>query len=387
MRFCSWHTPLCSPWGSHLAREERDHQLVAFAAKDDGSKSRGQFQCGLASTRELCVACPRSERRNSGGGRGQPLAKLQPRSHRCRGIRTILAAARADGYRPCGCTQPSCHASESTPVGPIRPRRSIAHSTCGLATGFCRQHFSESNASVCQRTLLVDRAPADLEAELDAAWARGCRAVKLKVGRDIGAESRLANAIRESDSRPWELRLDANGSWTAQECAHAWNEFQQFRPAFIEEPLRFDELEELVSLDVPFALDESLARLSTDQVKGSFKSGVAACRGAQADALGWSADLYRTCELGADTWGLCNCQSHLRIVHRNLASVRTRACSRQRSGPWHRCSPLSFADSVPSLQAGDKVARACRMTPNLQPFFASGRSPELMSQLSSATMM
>jgi L-Ala-D/L-Glu epimerase len=92
-----------------------------------------------------------------------------------------------------------------------------------------------------------------------AAWARGIRDLKVKIGRDVPGEMAFLAALRQAypDAA---LRLDANGR--AVDTAA----FGAFAPAYIEEPLG-------TSGPIPLALDESLQRLSDDVVAARLARG------------------------------------------------------------------------------------------------------------------
>lgn len=102
--------------------------------------------------------------------------------------------------------------------------------------------------------------PEDVVRAMDAAWARGVRSVKLKVGRDDGrSEIEAALALREEFGRELELRLDANGHWRLDEACERLAGFAAAAPAFCEQPVRALELDQLPPAPVPIAADESCA--------------------------------------------------------------------------------------------------------------------------------
>ena len=108
-----------------------------------------------------------------------------------------------------------------------------------------------------------DRLPvAALVADLDAAaaaWARGVRAFKVKLGRDAAVELPLLSALRRRYPDA-ELRLDANGRAVDTAALSA------FAPIYLEEPLGSPG-------PIPLALDESLQRLPDDAVAARLARG------------------------------------------------------------------------------------------------------------------
>jgi o-succinylbenzoate synthase len=103
--------------------------------------------------------------------------------------------------------------------------------------------------------------PEQAIAQALAARARGIETFKFKIGRS-GALERELRAVQElrrqlgSRSR---LRLDANQSLTAAEAKLSLPRFAACELEFIEEPCAPAELSQLSELDLPWALDESLA--------------------------------------------------------------------------------------------------------------------------------
>ena len=89
----------------------------------------------------------------------------------------------------------------------------------------------------------------------------GCRAVKLKVGRDdLNSEIDLVKKVRASLPNDVRLRLDANRAWSFEEATMFCDAVTEVDIEYIEEPLRdFQLLEKLYSQSrVNYALDETL---------------------------------------------------------------------------------------------------------------------------------
>ncbi|PJJ73659.1 L-alanine-DL-glutamate epimerase-like enolase superfamily enzyme [Diaminobutyricimonas aerilata] len=103
----------------------------------------------------------------------------------------------------------------------------------------------------------------ELVAQVERWVAAGHRAVKVKVGKPDPAEDadRLA-AVREVLGADRDLMIDANQRWDVDRAAHALELFTAVRPAWIEEPLRADDLAAHRELrrrtDLPIALGENL---------------------------------------------------------------------------------------------------------------------------------
>ncbi len=104
---------------------------------------------------------------------------------------------------------------------------------------------------------------AELVAQVERWVAAGHRAVKVKVGKPEPAEDvdRLA-AVRDVLGPDRDLFIDANQRWDVDTAARALELFATVRPAWIEEPLRADDLaahrELRARTDLPIALGENL---------------------------------------------------------------------------------------------------------------------------------
>ena len=92
---------------------------------------------------------------------------------------------------------------------------------------------------------------------------RGFTAVKIKVGLpDLARDIERVRAVRELLGDDRELMIDANQRWTLGTATAAMEALREFRPAWIEEPLRADDLAAHAELarriDVPIAVGENL---------------------------------------------------------------------------------------------------------------------------------
>ncbi|RKN45952.1 mandelate racemase/muconate lactonizing enzyme family protein [Streptomyces hoynatensis] len=93
--------------------------------------------------------------------------------------------------------------------------------------------------------------------------AAGCRAVKVKVGKPEPAEDveRVA-AVREIIGPARRLMIDANQRWDLERALAAASALSAFAPAWLEEPLRAEDLAGHAELarrcDIPLAVGENL---------------------------------------------------------------------------------------------------------------------------------
>lgn len=105
------------------------------------------------------------------------------------------------------------------------------------------------------------------EEEASRAVVQGYAALKVKLGRDLEAELRFAERLRERFGLP--LRFDANGSLSVDEAEHALARLAALGAEFVEEPVVAAALPELRKRvgqwPVPLALDESLRRFGEQQ--------------------------------------------------------------------------------------------------------------------------
>jgi len=83
-----------------------------------------------------------------------------------------------------------------------------------------------------------------------AGWAgEGIPRVKMKVGRDLGADPGRVRAAREAVGPDVELMVDANGAWQRKEALACMERFAgEFGVTYVEEPVTSDDLEGLALL-------------------------------------------------------------------------------------------------------------------------------------------
>jgi D-arabinonate dehydratase len=90
----------------------------------------------------------------------------------------------------------------------------------------------------------------DLVRETVAVVEQGFTALKMKVGgKDAREDARRVGAVRQALGDDVEILLDANGGWrSAPEAIAAIQRLEQFRPYWIEEPVRADNLTAMASI-------------------------------------------------------------------------------------------------------------------------------------------
>jgi D-arabinonate dehydratase len=102
----------------------------------------------------------------------------------------------------------------------------------------------------------------DLVHEVEAVRAKGFTAIKLKVGKLSAREDAArVGAVRRALGDDFDILLDANGGWAdAPSAIAAMRRLEEFRPYWIEEPVRADNLEAMRriadALDTPVATGE-----------------------------------------------------------------------------------------------------------------------------------
>jgi muconate cycloisomerase len=98
---------------------------------------------------------------------------------------------------------------------------------------------------------------------LHLARARGMRYVKLKVGEETDLDTLFQ--ARQELGEEVDLRVDANGAWSATEAIARIREMVPFRLSAVEQPVAKDDFEGLrqvqEAVDIPIMVDESLCTL------------------------------------------------------------------------------------------------------------------------------
>lgn len=102
--------------------------------------------------------------------------------------------------------------------------------------------------------------PTDDIADFDAPWEDGVRMVKVKIGRtEADLDVARVESLRARFGDALEIRLDANGAFTAGAAAASMQRFAHVRPSLCEQPVPAGTLGKLQPLPFPFAADESMA--------------------------------------------------------------------------------------------------------------------------------
>lgn len=109
---------------------------------------------------------------------------------------------------------------------------------------------------------------------LEGARDRGFSAFKIKIGRQIEADLDLVTQIRERLGSEVEIKLDANRAFGLKDALNAGRRFRELGVALWEEPLAFDNWDDLRRLreetGIPIMLDESVP--SRDALETALKS-------------------------------------------------------------------------------------------------------------------
>lgn len=169
--------------------------------------------------------------------------------------------------------------------------------------------FARGEAGLVTHGLLWMDTPAGLVQQAAAKVAQGHRVLKLKVGAlPLAEEVNLLRTLRQRwPADQIELRLDANGAWTAAEARRALHAFAPFAIAWLEQPIAPGQAEALATLcaetPIPLALDEELihaddpaallAQIQPQHIvlKPSLLGGLAACErwiaAAATRGIGW----------------------------------------------------------------------------------------------------
>lgn len=118
------------------------------------------------------------------------------------------------------------------------------------------QLFGGTSARIARNAVVSDLAQAE------AAWARGIRTLKVKVGhpkKEESEELHFLASLRQRFGDALTLRLDANGAWSIPEAQKQMQRLASIGPQYVEQPVSADSLPLLGRCAAPWAADESLA--------------------------------------------------------------------------------------------------------------------------------
>lgn len=194
-----------------------------------------------------------------------------------------------------------------------------------------------------------------LEATVESAESalnRGYTCLKCKVGaRSVEADTKRLRAVRDAVGPSVELRGDANGAWSREQAARAFEAFaaEDVGVSYVEQPLSPDDIEGHIALretsgDVNVALDETLAETAVERI---LSAGAADVLVLKPMVLG-GIDRARKAALMART-GAANGNGAIPVVTTTI------------DGAYARAGAVHAAASVPDVPAcglatGDRLA-------------------------------
>ncbi len=176
--------------------------------------------------------------------------------------------------------RPSAEAWRSLPGDPVRGAdvavetalTDLLSKACGVPLGAWLADKAglapPAPVPVPVNALLGAALPDDLARDAEAAVACGFRTVKVKVGRDVAADTARLRAVRAALGPDAELRIDANGAWSEEEAVSALAAHAAHGVALCEQPVAAgpDAPERLARVrtasPIPIAADEACASLA-----------------------------------------------------------------------------------------------------------------------------
>ncbi len=124
--------------------------------------------------------------------------------------------------------------------------------------------FTENKKSISINGLVWMGKPDFMKAQIEQKIAEGFNCIKLKIGAiDFNKELELLQFIRTHfDAKTIEIRVDANGGFSAEEALSKLNQLHKFDLHSIEQPIKQQQIAEMTNLcqqtPFPIALDEEL---------------------------------------------------------------------------------------------------------------------------------
>jgi o-succinylbenzoate synthase len=124
--------------------------------------------------------------------------------------------------------------------------------------------FTEGKKSIPINGLVWMGTPDFMKQQIEDKLAAGFRCIKLKIGAiDFEKELGLLRFIRSHyDENTIEIRVDANGGFSANEALYKINQLSEFKIHSIEQPIQINQHDRMAGLckmaKIPIALDEEL---------------------------------------------------------------------------------------------------------------------------------
>lgn len=207
---------------------------------------------------------------------------------------------------------------------------------------------------------------ADIDATVAAgrtAVDAGFRTVKVKVGaRALDADLERLTAVREAVGDDVELRVDANGAWSAEQARDALAGLAELAVGVVEQPLEppaLDDHADLRGNGVDIALDETLREVSVDEVLAADAADVIVVKPMVVGGVGRAADLAgRVADHGLDvivTTTFDAAVARTAAVHLAAALACDRACGLATAS---RLARDIAADPAPVVDGGISVPQA-----------------------------
>jgi L-alanine-DL-glutamate epimerase-like enolase superfamily enzyme len=134
--------------------------------------------------------------------------------------------------------------------------------------------FRRGEAGLLTHGLIWMDTPEGLLRQVEAKVAAGFTVIKMKVGAlPLAQELALLGVLRSAyPAGHVELRLDANGAFTAAEALAVLEQFARFDVAFLEQPLPAGDWQQTAALcrqsPIPLALDEELIGVTDASTRG-----------------------------------------------------------------------------------------------------------------------
>ena len=104
--------------------------------------------------------------------------------------------------------------------------------------------------------------PREIAADAVKAMKQGFKALKIKVGSNPDEDVERVRMVREAVGDGVEIRVDANGGWSAEQAVKVLKKIERFNVGFVEQPVPADDIQGLAtvrrSTSIPIMADESV---------------------------------------------------------------------------------------------------------------------------------